>query len=103
MKKIYSIIIATILASVSSAFMAYAYSPEMEAVAPADNIPTMKVTAMGIELCAPGDTPALFHIYSITGQMIKTVTVDSTPMTIELYKGCYIVKCAQWAKQIVVR
>lgn len=103
MKKIYSAIIAMTMALASPALTAYAYSPEMEAVAPAENIPTMKVTATGIELCAPGDTSALFHIYSITGQMIKSVMVDSVPMTIELYKGCYIVKCGQWAKQVVVR
>lgn len=91
----------TVLAA--PAVQAYASAPADEAVNPVAKIPVMKVTPSGLELSAPDDDGHQFFIYSITGQMIKTVMVYSSPITVELYPGCYIVKCSDWAKQVVVR
>ncbi|MCM1517458.1 MAG: hypothetical protein NC117_02290 [Pseudoflavonifractor sp.] len=103
MRKIYSIIFALMTALAAPAIQAYASTPAEEAVSPVVKAPVMRVTSTGIVLTASDDSGHQFYIYSITGQMIKTVTVYSSPLTVELYPGCYIVKCSDWAKQIVVR
>ena len=54
----------------------------------------------GIRLMS--DTKTVFDIYSITGQRIKSISIDSDSQTIELPKGCYIVRCSQWSKKVVV-
>lgn len=52
-----------------------------------------------------GDSDATFNIYSITGQLIKTVRVTAgTKVTIDVPKGFYIVKCAgKWSRKVVVK
>lgn len=45
----------------------------------------------------------VFEIYSITGQRVKSVTVDSGSVKVDLPKGCYIVRCSQWSKKVVVK
>lgn len=52
-----------------------------------------------------GDSDATFNIYSITGQLIKSVRVSAgTKVTIEVPKGFYIVKCSgRWSRKVVVK
>ena len=52
-----------------------------------------------------GDGDTTFNIYSITGQLIKTVRVNAgTRVTIDMPKGFYIVKCAgRWSRKVVVK
>ncbi|MBP5687390.1 MAG: T9SS type A sorting domain-containing protein [Muribaculaceae bacterium] len=52
-----------------------------------------------------GDSDATFNVYSITGQLIKTVRVTAgTKVTIDVPKGFYIVKCAgRWSRKVVVK
>lgn len=56
----------------------------------------------GISLSATAATS--FEIYSITGQRVKSATVEQgSTVKVELPKGCYIVRCPQWSKKVVVR
>ncbi len=55
----------------------------------------------GIRLSATERT--VFEIYFITGQRVKSVAIDNGSTTIELPKGCYIVRCPQWSKKVVVK
>lgn len=65
--------------------------------------PTMKPVSAGVDLsCFDGQTHR-FYIYSITGQMIKSIEVTDGHVYIELPKGFYIVKCDSWSKQLVIR
>jgi len=52
-----------------------------------------------------GNSDATFSIYSITGQLIKSVKVTSDQRaTVDVPKGFYIVKCSnQWSRKVVVR
>ena len=52
-----------------------------------------------------GDSDATFNIYSITGQLIKSVRVNAgTKVTIDVPKGFYIVKCSgRWSRKVVVK
>lgn len=55
----------------------------------------------GIMLSASGSVA--FDVYSITGQRVKSVTVDSGTVKVDLPKGCYIVRCPQWSKKVIVK
>lgn len=66
---------------------------------------TVRVNQGHIELAAV-DQAATFSLYSITGQLVKSVTVSAgSTMTLDLPKGVYIVRCAegQWVKRVMVR
>lgn len=70
----------------------------------ATTAPSVKSGAGHIELTVNDDEATTFYIYSITGQLIKTVTVTSAgTVSVELHRGYYIVKCAKWSKQAVVK
>lgn len=55
----------------------------------------------GIMLSATSRTQ--FDIYTITGQCVKSVTVEDGSVKAELPKGCYIVRCPKWSKKVVVK
>ncbi len=100
MKKL---LLALSLAIAAVAVPEIAASPAIDSVATADE-PQVKITHGGVELSAAAQTPTHFYIYSITGQMIKSVSVDaSSHTTIELPSGYYIVKCEKWSRRIVVK
>lgn len=65
--------------------------------------PSAKPVHGGLELTVPGDDTVTFTIYSITGQVIKTVNVGGGSAHVELPKGCYIIKCARWSKKVIVK
>lgn len=52
-----------------------------------------------------GYQDATFSIYSITGQLIKTVKLGAEQRTsVDVPKGFYVVKCAgQWSRKVVVK
>ncbi len=52
-----------------------------------------------------GDSRELtFTVYSITGQIVKSVSVaGGSSTTINLPKGFYIVKCDYWSRKVVVK
>ena len=52
-----------------------------------------------------GSNDAVFNIYSITGQLLRTVRVAAdSHIAIDIPKGFYIVRCAnQWSRKVVVR
>lgn len=64
---------------------------------------SVKTGAGQVELTVSGDEPVKFHIYSITGQLVKSVSMADGSVIIELPRGLYIVKCDKWSKQIVVK
>lgn len=65
--------------------------------------PSVKVKKGGVELDVPEGMNCTFYIYSITGQLVQTVKLTSASEVIDLPQGCYIVKCKQWSKKVIVR
>lgn len=64
----------------------------------------VKSTPNGVIFSVNDDKAYQFGVYSITGQLIKSIKVlPHTSTTITLPKGYYIVRCEKWAKQVVVR
>lgn len=44
-----------------------------------------------------------FEVYSITGQKVKSLIVEGSSVKVDLPKGCYIVRTADWSKKVVVK
>ena len=65
--------------------------------------PLVKVSGTVIELRSPNQEAVKFQIFSITGQLIKTLTVKGLPVKVELPKGFYIVKCDNWTKRVMLK
>lgn len=64
---------------------------------------TAKASEGQIVLTSADEKPVTFQIYSIIGQLVKSVTVHSGEIIVELPRGYYIVKCEKWTKQVIVR
>ncbi len=64
--------------------------------------PVVKAIPQGIELTVSDGDAHQFYIYSITGQMIKSVEVRESAI-VDLPCGYYIIKCREWSKKIVVK
>ena len=60
---------------------------------------------MGHIVLTAGSAEAVFNIYSITGQLLKTVKVPADGhVTVDLPKGFYIVRYKnQWSRKVVVK
>lgn len=54
-----------------------------------------------VEITSPSG-PLTFHIFSITGQLVKTVVLQSETARIELPRGCYVIKSGRWSKKVLV-
>ena len=67
-------------------------------------LPRLKVYSNGVELIVEADSGEFnFRIYSITGQVVKSLKMSEGSELIELPQGCYIVKCEAWSKKIIIR
>lgn len=75
--------------------------PREEAQAAA--VPSVRVDGVVIEMRNPYSEPVKFQIFSITGQLIKSVIVKTAPVRLELPKGFYIVKCDNWTKRVMLK
>lgn len=68
-----------------------------------DRTPAVTVDKGYLELTAPESETVKFEIFSITGQLIKSVTVKSSTVKVDLPKGFYIIKCDSWTKRVMLR
>ena len=96
---IFTLCVALAVGSVSVTMVA---SPRIEQVSSDE---TTVLGGKGTIAMVAGDSDVTFNIFSITGQLIKTVRVNAgTKVTIDVPKGFYIVKCAgKWSRKVVVK
>lgn len=70
----------------------------------AENVASVTTSHGEMTITNPNEKSMKFYIFSITGQMIKSIEIGGGDhMIIELPNGCYIVKCDQWSKKIIVK
>ena len=102
MKRLLYIMTLCVALAVGSVSVNMVASPRIEQVSGDE---TTVTGGKGTIAMVAGDSDATFNIYSITGQLIKTVKVSAgTRMTIDMPKGFYIVKCAgRWSRKVVVK
>ena len=94
----------------TAAILAASMSPMLQPVAIAapavaaihTDSPRAVVSQGSVTITAQQDCDAVFEIYSITGQLVKRFKLSAGTATIELHKGCYIVRCEGWSKKIVI-
>lgn len=73
----------------------YSYAQEKEGA---------HVSIDGTVLTIRSDAASKFEIYSITGQLIRSLSVNAgATVKVELAKGFYIIKCESWTKRIVIK
>ncbi len=98
---LYILTLCVALAFASVSVMTYA-APRIEQVSSDE---TVVVGGKGTIAMVAGDSDATFNIFSITGQLIKSVRVTAgTKATIDVPKGFYIVKCVgKWSRKVVVK
>jgi len=94
--------------TISLALAVSAVSVNLYAEPRVEHVSSDETTVVGGKGCiamVAGDNDATFSIYSITGQLIKTVRVSAgTKVTIDFPKGFYIVKCSgKWSRKVVVK
>jgi hypothetical protein len=96
---IFTLCVALAVGSVSVTMVA---SPRIEQVSSDE---TTVLGGKGTIAMVAGDSDVTFNIFSITGQLIKSVRVNAgTKVTIDVPKGFYIVKCVgKWSRKVVVK
>lgn len=94
-----------LMAAVASVEMtaATAQPATRESVSQDFTSPELKVSGSVIELYCGDSTNVKFEIFSITGLLVKQVTLASGSMRIELPKGFYIVKCESWTRRVMLK
>lgn len=65
--------------------------------------PKVIVVPGGLKFEVTGDIAEAFYVYSITGQLVKTVTLACGSESVGLPQGCYVIKCSHWSRKVVVR
>jgi len=68
-----------------------------------ERTPNVSVEKGFIELTAPDGEAVKFEIFSITGQLVKSITVKGSTAKIDLPKGFYIIKCEFWTKRVMLK
>lgn len=68
-----------------------------------DSVPVVSVEKGYIELTVPDGEVVKFEVFSITGQLVKSVTVKSSTVKVDLPKGFYIIKCDNWTKRVMIK
>lgn len=104
MKKLIFIFSLSLCASVGViSYEAQASDVAREVVVQDTSGPGLKVTGSSLELMCGDRVNVKFEIFSITGQLVKAVTVASGTARVELPKGFYIVKCENWTRRVMLK
>lgn len=102
MKKL--LILLVVCAAVGVASQAWAVPEPVPAVENVAGVPSVKGGDGRIYFYA-GSSDAVFSVYSITGQLVRTVKVNADAhATIDISKGFYIVRYYNlWSRKVVVK
>ena len=102
MKKILSILLVCAAFGMASAWASP--EPDPAVIESVGNTAVVK-GGQGYIYFAAGNVDATFSIYSITGQLMKTVKVSADGHTsVDMPKGFYIVRYgSQWSRKVVVK
>lgn len=100
MKKLLLLLILTLAAP---ALRPVVNAAPMHNVELAEQSVKVRVVHGGLELTNNSDQTLHFQIYSITGQMVKSLDLGTGSVTVDLPQGCYIVKHPKGTQKAVVR
>ena len=104
MKKLKNITVALFISAMSVCSLSVYASPARDNISiSAPSQPTVSASAGTVTLTVTSHESVTFQIYSITGQVVKNITISQGSATVELPKGYYIVRCNHWSKSVVVK
>lgn len=98
------LIMAAMTAPLSAAMHDGFSADGRESMAARVSMPDIMVGEGMLTLNAATGKSETFHIYGITGQLIKRLEIKAGDSAqLELQRGVYIVKCSHWARKIMVK
>ena len=100
MKKLFLLLILMLSAPALRPVLNAAPVPGVEL---ADQRVKVRVVHGGLELTNNTDQVLHFQIYSITGQIVKSLDLGNGSVTVDLPQGCYIVRHPKGTQKVVVR
>lgn len=100
MKKLLLLLILTLAAP---AIQSVAFGAPTHQVELGEQSVEVRVVHGGLELINNTDQTIHFQVYSITGQMVKSLDLGNGSATVALPQGCYIVKHPKGTQKVVVR
>lgn len=103
-RRIFTILSAILLSVIAAGSIVAAanVNPDSTVREHIDRCPELRLHPGQVELTVSSPEPESFAIYSITGQLIKSLTISGSEL-VDLPQGCYIVKCSKWSKTIIIR
>ena len=103
MKYIRILLMALSLGSISFASSLHAM-PSTEVSLPSEEQPEIAVRASEVGVENPTSAPIEIAVFSITGTMVKSTTLDSgDSCSIELPSGYYIIKAGNLTRRVAVK
>lgn len=66
-------------------------------------LPTVRVVGSHVEITVHGDETKTVSIYSLTGQLVRTIKAEPGVTTVTLAAGYYIVRCDRLSQRVIVR
>ena len=104
MKKLLLILILSLSCPAFSQQHISANPAKRQELAAVTSEPALSSRQGAIEIsCPPDKHTYTFQIYAITGQLIKKIQLSESSATVEVPRGCYIVKCDSWVKKVIVK
>lgn len=98
------LIMAAMTAPLSAAMPDGLSADGRESVTGRVSMPDIMIGEGMLTLKAVAGESETFHVYGITGQLIKRLEIKAGDSAqIELRRGVYIVKCSHWARKIMVK
>lgn len=97
------VMIATAMLAVSATSFAEPAESNESVANVAVSTPVIRVVGGHVEITLPGNESRTVVFYSLTGQIVKTLTMNPGTTQIELPTGYYIIRCERYSQRVIVR
>ncbi len=97
------LMIATAISAVSATTFAEPAENNESVANVAVNKPVIRVVGSHIEITLPGNDSRVVVCYSLTGQIVKTLTIHPGTTLIDLPTGYYIIRCERYSQRVILR
>lgn len=67
------------------------------------NKPIIRVVGSHVEISLSGNESRVVVFYSLTGQIVKTLTIHPGTTLIDLPTGYYIIRCERYSQRVILR
>lgn len=103
MNTVRNILVASLVALSTGVAVPVAASPLEAPRTELAAMPAVRVVGGQVEITVPGDEARQVTVYTLTGQIVRTLTAQPGVTQIDLPAGYYIVKCDRLSQRVIVR